>query len=82
MDTLQKINSKILQELAKEEEIQTMIEDSDKYILVLKISLAELTKNVSYNKTIENSHQSTSQEFKAMIHVLISLLQVSIPVQT
>lgn len=36
--TLKKINNKILQELVKEEEIQTKTEDSDEYMLELRMS--------------------------------------------
>lgn len=58
-DTLLKINSEILQQLVKEEEIQTEINDSVEYMLDLKLRLAELTKSATSNKTFENVHQST-----------------------
>ncbi|XP_062582942.1 uncharacterized protein LOC134244699 [Saccostrea cucullata] len=56
--TLEKINSQILQELEKEEEIQLEIEDSDEYMLDLRLKLAELTKN---GKASENLNQCISR---------------------
>lgn len=35
------------------------IEDSEEYMLELRMSLAEFTKNTSSNKSIGNCHQST-----------------------
>ncbi|XP_065926123.1 uncharacterized protein [Magallana gigas] len=59
-DTLEKINSQILQELSSEEEIQMEIRDSVEYMSHLRLRLAELTKSASSTKTLENVHQSTS----------------------
>lgn len=59
-DTLEKINSQILQELSSEEEIQMENRDSVEYMLHLRLKLAELTKSASSTKTLENVHQSTS----------------------
>lgn len=46
-DTLEKINSQILQELSREEEIQMENRDSVEYMLHLRLKLAELTKSAS-----------------------------------
>lgn len=59
-DTLEIINSQILQELSSEEEIQMENRDSVEYMLHLRLKLAELTKSASSTKTLENVHQSTS----------------------
>ncbi|XP_065931395.1 uncharacterized protein MCAP_0864-like [Magallana gigas] len=59
-DTLEKINSQILQELSSEEEIQMENRYSVEYMLHLRLKLAELTKSASSTKTLENVHQSTS----------------------
>eukprot|EP00105_Crassostrea_gigas_P030558 XP_011452910.1 PREDICTED: uncharacterized protein LOC105346133 [Crassostrea gigas] len=59
-DTLEKINSQILQELSSEEEIQMENRDSVEYMSHLRLRLTELTKSVSSTKTLENVHQSIS----------------------
>eukprot|EP00105_Crassostrea_gigas_P037967 XP_019922115.1 PREDICTED: uncharacterized protein LOC109618563 [Crassostrea gigas] len=59
-DTLEKLNSQILQELSSEEEIQMENRDSVEYMFHLRLRLAELTKSASSTKTLENVHLSTS----------------------